>query len=209
MTSDELIALLLSDEGLRYTDEQLKLYPNYQSFNVHRLYSGLVSILRSFNEDIKAQPEFSLIDAIDQKTPISMTTCVCKDDIDFIVSALDVMFVQGDSTAQLIIKGLTTGDTTPFETYSFAKMPDGINYFLTASSQYNFKILYGKVFSPWGCHVFSIPAEGNGMINSKARYPRFEGIRGECKQQCIPISVYVDKRGKEDEFAQSPYSSTT
>lgn len=198
LTSEEVIKLLISDEGMNYTTQCLRNAYHFQRINIPHLYTNLVSVLRSFTEDITIQPVFNIQEALANQSPVEVTSCECIDDVGFILASLDIMLQQGDGFVCVLLRGATERDYTPFERYTFTAMADG-NYYLSALSQYDYKIKFGEPFSPAGTNVFWVYPEGNGMINDRNKAPRFTGIRGTSRQQTIPLTVYVDKRGRTDE----------
>ncbi len=199
-TPEEIIKRILSDEGMNYSQSILNTHPHRRNINLPGIYANLVSVLRSFNCGIKVNPFFSMEKVLAEDSPVEVSSCVASDNIGYIQSILTMTASESEQLFEIFLFGRDVRHATPFERYQFAKMPDG-NYYLKLCQTLDYKLKNGVPFSPKGSWGFSIHLDGDSMINDKPFDPKFTGINGLSKQWCIPIKVYVDKEGNEDEPA--------
>lgn len=198
MTNDDLKNIIISEMGAKQTILTLKGIPHFENINIHRIYANLVSVLRSFTEDIQFNEPFNFMETITNQTAVHTTTVELLDDFDFIQEALDLIVIKHESHVELFVKGLVDRETSPFDYYRF-DLFDKVNYRLSVVKTLKVKLLHGKAFSTEGAVLFNGVDLSNVMITDKPRYPKHEGIRGKSRYHFSPINVYVDKRGFDNE----------
>lgn len=196
---NELKNLLLSEEGIRETTRRLQAHPFFASTILMERHAAISAVLGSFNCDVGINENDTLLNTITKQNNIAFTTLEVKDDVDFVVEAVDLIVFGNDGVVAVYLKGLSGSNSTPFEGYIFNKLENG-TYFLSEVIYFEVKLYKGEAFSTYGCRAWSCAKEGDVMINDKARKPKFTMLRGECKEMAGPIKVYVDtSKGYDDE----------
>lgn len=198
----ELKNILLSEEGLRETTRRLQLHPHFKHSLIMERHAAFASVLSSFNCSYEMLDYEPLADVITSQKEVAYSNVTVKDDMDFVVEAIDLFVFHCDDFIAVYLKGLNGSNTTPFEGYTFHQLENG-TYFLSEILYFEEKLYNKEALSTFGSRVWSCAEEGNVMINDKPRRPKFVGIQGESKQLRGPVKVYIDSASKEDEYTWS------
>lgn len=195
----ELKNMLLSEDGLRETTSRLNLHPHFNHSLIVERHTAIAAVLNSFNCDVGVNENDTLLNAITKQNNVAITTLEVRDDVDFVVEAVDLIVFRNDDIISVYLKGLSGSNSTPFEGYNFNQTETG-TYFLSEVVYFEVKLYKGEALATYGTRMWSCAEKGDVMINDRPRKPKFTDLRGECKEILGPIKVYIDSsKGYDDE----------